>query len=569
MVRGNWQKRVEKAQDRRNQQKNKKLNKDQRSLNKALVQNELWPLLLKFKDISPDQPLGKMHVWVDTMPGPSQKQQSAIDEDGDFDSTMSSRNNNKKKKGKSKSEPIPATKKHHPRSHENADDDGAEGDERLLCHEYFFTGKCQGLNKGGGGKSKKCVPQCHFVHPLKKELSLAAALQTKIAMGSKSAKQMKDVLKCSSRSALATQMKLDGDEILEEDLPLSESVGIDMLYHMEVPLLVEGAPKSITGLLTNLLAREMVAVSSIAYVVYDNVLLFDRCDGGKVISSEIEAAIFGKKDDDEKEDMRSDTFITFSATVLEHILMYLPGPYSGLLPMVCKSFHSEIGTHSPSLWRQLILREGWTEPRNVQADPMTLYKSFFISHERICQRVEALKVGVTKLIEPDSKIELSRGTVLGAINEDQDDMSSTDMHLWDEYSVIIASQNDCMVHLHQVSKQSSTDEKCLREIMQVRLMPVPISKKRDCTLSKMAVDDRYVLFSFEVHDDYNDGSLIDRISILTSIMKDDLLSNSTEDTIECGDYLKRHDLFLMVKDLIDRKQDRIELRFLADLLMEG
>lgn len=243
-----WQKRVETAQDRRKQQKNKKLRKDQRSLHKALVQNELWPLLQKFKDIGPDLPLGKMHVWVDTMPGPSQKQQSAIDEVDDFDSTMSSRNNNnKKKKGKSKGEPIPATKKHHPRSHENADDDGAEGDERLLCHEFFFTGKCQGLNKGGGGKSKKCVPQCHFVHPLKKELTLAAALQAKIAKGSKSAKQMdtdlKDVLKCSSSSALATQMKLDGDEMLEEDSPLSESVGIDMLYHMEVPLLVEGAAK--------------------------------------------------------------------------------------------------------------------------------------------------------------------------------------------------------------------------------------------------------------------------------------------------------------------------------------
>jgi hypothetical protein len=565
-----WQKRVEKAQDRRKQQKNKKLRKEQRSIHKALVHNELWPLLARFKDINPNLPPGKLHLWVDTVPGPPrQEQPSTVDEIDDFDSpptTFSTKNNKKKGKSKSnsKGESNPQSKKQHPRSHDASDDDGADDDEPLLCHEFFFTGKCQGLNKGGG-KSKKCVPQCHLFHPPKNQLTLAAALEGKSSKGSNLAIQtdtlVQDTLNYASSSALATQKKLDGDEILEDDsnvLSLSKSAGIDMLYHIEVPLLVEGGANTITGLVTNLLAREKVATSSIAYVVYENVLIFDRCDGCKVISIESQAMIFGTNNGIAKETARSDSFITFPSTVLEHILIYLPGKYSGLLPMVCKSLHSEIGTHSPALWRELLLRQGWTEPKNVQPDPTTLYKSFFISHDRICQRVEALKMGVTKLLKPDNDVEVSRGTALGALNEYQDDLGSTEMYLWDDHSVLIASQNDCVVHLHQVSTKTSSDDKRLREIMQVRLAPVPISKKIDCTLTELAIDDRYVLFAFDV-----DGR-----SILASIMKDELLSNSTEDTIECGDCLKKHELSLMVKDACDRNPDYNDLRFLSDLLIE-
>jgi hypothetical protein len=223
--------------------------------------------------------------------------------------------------------------------------------------------------------------------------------------------------------------------------------------------------------------------------------------------------------------------------------------------MLCKSLHSEIGTQSPALWRNVILREGWTEPKNVPADSMTLYKSFFLSHDRICQRVEALKVGVTKLLTPDKDVKVSRGIALSALDDCQFDLDFTEMHVWDDHSVLIVSEMDCVVHLHQVSTQSSSDDKCVREIMQVRLAPVPISEETDCWLTNMAIGDRSILFAFSV----------DNQSILTSIMKDELLSNSTEDTIECGDCLKKHELLLMVQDFYDRNPDHNHLRFLSDL----
>jgi hypothetical protein len=255
---------------------------------------------------------------------------------------------------------------------------------------------------------------------------------------------------------------------------------------------------------------------------------------------------------------RSNSFIALPSAVLEHILIYLPFSYIGLLPMLCTSLHSEIGTQSPALWRNVILREGWTEPKNVPADSMTLYKSFFLSHDRICQRVEALKMGVTKLLTPDNDVKVSKEIALSSLDEIPGDLDPSEMlmNVWDDHSVLIVSQMDCLVHLHQVSTQTSSDDKCVREIMQVRLAPVPISEETDCWLTNMAIGDRFILFAFDV----------DCQSILTSMMKDELLSNSTEDTIECGDCLKKHEVSLMVQDLYDRNPDHNHLRDLSDLL---
>jgi len=549
MARGNFQRRIELAKDRQKQQKNKKLRKEQRSIHKALVQNALWPLLDQFKDMNPDLPLGKMHLWVDCMPelvGQQEQSTTTVDEVDNVDSTCKKGNHKKTGNSKAKGDASPAVKKFHPRSHENADDNEVD-DEPLLCLDFFFTGTCQGLQSGG--KSKKGRPQCDLVHPSKKDLTLASVLKPKPTQSVNKNNLDIDaqvVLKRSSTAALTTQKKLDGDEIPMADLTLSKSTaGIDMLYHLEVPLVGDGAAGNITKLVTSLLAKGKVAAASIAYAVYDNVLIFDRCDGGKVVSPENERKMFGIDNGSDEDDPKSDSLIKFPAAVLEHILMYLPGSFSGLLPMVCKNLRAEIGTHSPALWKQLIVREGWVEPENYQADPITFYKTFFISHERIRQRVEAFKGGVEKLINPDDKAELSRGTALGSLSEYLEDLDCIMMHLWSEHSVLIASQNDCMVHLFTVSKQNSSDEKFLREVMQVRLAPVPISKKINCFLSHMAMDDRYVLFSFDV-----DGR-----SILASITKDELLSNSTEDTIECGDCLKKHDLSLTMKDYVQNMGD--------------
>jgi len=167
---------------------------------------------------------------------------------------------------------------------------------------------------------------------------------------------------------------------------------------------------------------------------------------------------------------------------------------------------------------------------------------------------------VTKLLTPDNDVKVSKEIALSSLDEIPGDLDPSEilMNVWDDHSVLIVSQEDCLVHLHQVSTQSSSDDKCVREIMQVRLAPVPISEETDCCLTNMAIGDHYVLFAFDV----------DCQSILTSIMKDELLSNSTEDTIECGDCLKKHELSLMVQDLYDRDPDNNDLRDLS-IFLEG
>jgi len=163
MVRGNWQKRVERAQDRRDLAKIKKIRKGQKAVYKALVQKDLWPLLDKFKLVgicNLERPPDKLHLWVDCLPKSREKEERAA-ADLEEDDDVSSRKGKKKPKKKSKGLASPAAKKAHPRSHENVKDDEGDEDEQLLCHQYFFTGKCDAFEKGG--KPKK---ECIFVRAL-------------------------------------------------------------------------------------------------------------------------------------------------------------------------------------------------------------------------------------------------------------------------------------------------------------------------------------------------------------------------------------------------------------------
>jgi hypothetical protein len=563
MVRGNWQKRVERAQDRRDQAKTKKIRKGQKALYKALVQNELWPLLDKFKLIDSDSPLDNLHLWVDCKPV-SRDNDAEFQDNDDSDSRQSK----KKPKQKSKGDATPAIKKAHPRSHENVrDEDGVE-DEQLLCHQYFFTGTCGGFAKGG--KSRKNAPLCQHCHYLsKKHLTLAGALSLKSLKQKNNSSSIsavhvddenhKHVLGRASNAAALAQKILDGVDINSDvDIisdAINENVGIDMVHYMKIPIVsTHGEKIDVTDAIMKVFSVEKVNIGAIAYVAYGNVLLFDRFDGGVVISPEAELDIFGGSDEDNEHIINSaaisDGLIHFPGTVLEHVLGYLPGGYAGILPRVCKSLYQEVGTTSPSLWKLLIQRSGWPLPEDPDSDPTTLHKAAFLSHFRICQRVKAFNNGIKNLIENVDSNSIGKNTALSRFQEKQNfPTGNSILCLWNESSVLVASRSDCVLRLFKCYGQNSTDKKSLREVFNLRLAPVPLSKKVECSLESIALDDRYAACSFSVSGKY----------FVTSITKEDLLSNSTENVIEGNDILQIHDLtksFLEYYESIDDSQMR-------------
>lgn len=487
----------------------------------------MWPLLDRFDDLDPGEPLGNLHVWVDMKPCSMQGKNDFIDDDNNNNT------NGKKKKGKSKmGEASPATKKVHPRSHESAVDDGNDDDdEPLMCSDYFFTGSCEGLN---AGKKKNCR-KCELMHyATKKELTLYRALKS----------GPKNVLKIASKAALDTQRKIDG-----EDANSEENAGIDMLYYIQIPL-DYSKEKNVTQTVTEFLAKESIPMASIAYVVYEKNqnFLYDRFNGGKILSPEEEENIFGTNNIEETPTSitKSDSFIEFPAAVLENILLFLPDEYSGVMPMVCKNLHSEIGTQSPSLWKNLISRHEWNQPKqDFSVDPTQFYKDRFISNFRVFQRVQSFQHGLEKAIHSDrnTDLELSNGTATSPPVEDIS-LGDSIIRTWDDKSIVMFHRYTCTICIQEVSFNSD-GEKYLREVLKLRLAPIPHSKKTSCMLAHFATDDRYLLSSFRV-----DGK-----SLLTTITKDELLANSSEDVIDCGDVLQMHDLSCCFVDYFNSSEE--------------
>ena len=552
MVRGNWQKRVETAHDRRTQAKNKKIRKEQKALYKLLVQNQLFPLLNKLVLGGTTLEMRQLHVWVDYVPPKNGNSKNREEEEAD-ESDSSRRNKKNKRKPKAASGPA---KKVHPRSHETGIEDAAEEEVPLLCHQYFFTGSCPGVKSG---KSKKKNISCEHVHNLsKRDLTLFDVLVSKNSkrnaqgLDDRDLEKAKDALKRASYAAALAQRKLDGQGAQTDTDTgangATEKIGVDMVQYMSIPLIAnQDEQKNASQIMLSACKDAKVNISSIAYVAYDNLLLFDRFDGGKVLSAEDEGKLSSGNqviDQTSNCDAKSDEIINFPGTVLEHILTYLPAKYAGILPKVCKTFHQEIGTSSPALWKQLLERHGWPEPQVAHSCPIAHHKKSFLSHFRVSRRVESFASGLRTLVGDSD--EINEGFALGNFQEMHDiPVDCSNITFWSENSIIFASGNSLCIH--EVSGRKA------REILRVRIIPVPLSKKVQCNLKSLALDDRYLICSFKVNEDY----------ILSSMTKEDLLSNSTEDSIECGDVLQSHSLSTAFREFCNTSVKKDRIQFLA------
>lgn len=573
------QKRVEKAQERRQESKKTKVRKEIRSTYKTLVRDQLFPLLnkinfnvstidIKTKDRKEAQTyhMHVLHVWVDTLPSSRESNRGdALHEDID-EEDISKKGKKKKSNGGTAS---PALKKSHPRtSAENAGDTScaaSENDEPLLCRSYFFTGQCPGLK---GAKSKKSGQICPYTHHPSKQLKLVDAIKKsqKSEKNSPSDEHVSTVadvvLKRASHAAAISQINLD-NTAGNSGLDVDKVDSIEMLYYMEIPITLTtgggtsstrtgGVELNVSEILSKIMVSEKVPISGIAYVAYCNVLLFDRFDGGKVLDKETEMKLCadeqGQSDAEINEggsDQKRDNIINLSGPILELILRYLPDVYSGILRLTCTTFCNEIGTHSPALWKFLLARNNWPDVDNVDnataKDLTTAFKDLYISHYTACHRVESFANGMCEVLRPDVDHTKSNNNTKDSTAIKLNHCSSGYDHVafWDESCVLLTSKNDCVLNLVHVSEQHS--KHVCKQTLEVRVAPVPISKKCPCQLDSFAIDDRYIVCSYTV-----DGS-----SVLTCMLKDNLLTNSMEESIMGGEILATHDLSSSFKEFLD------------------
>ena len=417
MVRGNWQKRVETAEARRRETKQRKLKSDEKRIFKGWV-HDLWQLLDQHESNLRNRQV-TLHVWTDTVPSSSpplldllgQQQQdkqqsrgggcvrarsSSIESEGSTGTAGGGGGGGGRRPNHT------SKKKVHPRSKEAAasadsmstdNNNKSNGDDGfsslLLCQRHFLYGKCDGASGGGGGGRKGCgggAGACKYFHyASKKYLSLAqvlpkdsaqlarveAALQTDGGGGdSNTVEGALDMLYYSSlqakprsheaattrtRSTTAKNNNKSEDEDMSSP-SLSEEI-MSELNRMQTPL------------------------ASIVYVAADTHLIFDRNQDGGVLAGQLECLVHcngfrlsssssSLGDGGESSSLvgRSSAYVeelitSIPGAVLEHILTFLPDAAVAACCQVCRAWNREIRhALSPHLWLFLLRRRHWSAP---------------------------------------------------------------------------------------------------------------------------------------------------------------------------------------------------------------
>ena len=555
MVRGNWQKRVESAQARREEQRARKARKGDREAHRQMASG-LMSFLASYDDGPPsgsnadDRQPQIMHAWVDSDPrkgsggggGGGGGGRAPAQDAGGFDSDDEDDGGRKrgKKGGGKKQSRRPqqgSAKKAHPRqglknSHHFDDEEGAAGaDAQQLCVRHFFYNKCAGLaaaGKKGGGKGGAAV--CKLQHM--RDTTLALAL-----------KKVREAEGDIEASALASIQASGGGEDEDEDIggsasTIAEDTSMSMLWYLPLPLEQDtdnDGGKAFNEILQSALSKSKLGAATIVYVCLGKRLLYDRNRGGVIEESngtgddvvandgdkaprkhgrsrgESMAERKGSICDGENAD-DANLLVHFPASVLESILTYLPDMYTGNLPRICKAWHAEIGKNSPNLWYQLLLRrglplpveksaEGFLLPAGVDAEtagsPRDICRNAFVGHHEAFRDLGAIQELFLKL-EGQAIQTLIAPTEACFMHYNsspgaprEGSGSVTSMKVWSEGKILAAFEEDCTLRLFEAVSAGGSNLSC-RQTVSVVVSPEPKSKRGQWEMTGMDLDEQYV-----------------------------------------------------------------------------
>lgn len=282
MVRGNWQKRVESAEARKKEAKQRKQKvADQRTAKQYAAE------LIQYCSNIDEAPVT---LFCEGLPQ---------------DEIISP----KKRRGRINSNPSDG-KKAHPRSRKNSitkEDDVNEGvPAPIMCRSFFYTGKCP----------KPCPwPHTSCLHSVVREVP--------------------------------SEDNTDTDRITMPALSC---------FH-EVPCL------------NTLLAKHELKPTDIVYAVQGHVLIYDRNDGGMLVSQELAPTLTERF---------SPVASSLPGMLLRHIATFLPDEGVGSMNAVCRDWH--VAMEDPLVWQNLLHRNQW--PGQTYAD--------FYSHATVLRDVQVL-----------------------------------------------------------------------------------------------------------------------------------------------------------------------------------
>ena len=330
MVRGNWQKRVETAQARKDATKQRKQRRNENQTSKHQMSSFLSELDKTVGNSSNFQPKF-VHLWTEMN---SQTSETAAEET--------------------------PTKKIHPPWKEKRNDSGKKHPRTRNANPALIKDTSSTMEDSNykqiffsGTSSKKNSKSKKSKHAISENKTLADIVLS-------SSKKHSEALSASSSA-------IDSDSFPK-------------LHHVSIPFKGNNKETLVSNVITQTLSLEKCSLFHVCYIAIPGHLLYDKFRGGSICDedqlqtllmestsrsrSNSIAANIDTLDTTQSspEGNHEQTILKLPAIVLDTIAIFLPDVYAAYLPKVCHHWRLEIGTTSPFLWTQLLLRNGWNVP---------------------------------------------------------------------------------------------------------------------------------------------------------------------------------------------------------------
>mmetsp|Transcript_13808 Transcript_13808/g.32225 ORF Transcript_13808/g.32225 Transcript_13808/m.32225 type:complete len:956 (-) Transcript_13808:20-2887(-) len=566
MVQGNWERRAEMSEARRLEAKQRKQRIVERKVFKVQTQD-----LMSFLNTNADQLFDQrdstgrrkdpiIHIWTDTPPrsedgstlhhhlweeeyikkkksgkNDSDRRSTSFDYDKDLRSAKYNRNTGQRKK------------KYHPRSkespHSNSNSVDYNQNETIetpkLSRSHFFFGKCCNStqkNRGSGGKKSH---GCRFAHYPKSYLTMMDVL---LPSGF-----------CDNDQDISTSLAKANLCSSEKAYPISFMVGnklpdadaMDMVFYSFICTseLYEGNSdqkqpsfSTISNFIVNKMAKKSCNLGSIVFFAVGNQLLYDRYRKGIVVK-ENQLTKIGQNSTSMNRNRTADFSVesmSLSASILEHILLFLDDSAVSTMSSVSRSWHQEIGKQSGHLWRHLLQRRSWPIPSCKEQGQavLSILRESFISHYTAVRDVDGIKRGIECLLyrKPMKEFDGSVRSFESSRISSQDNNTCVAVKIWAANTFLAAYRQDCSLRLFDsVEGSEKSGERLCRELVFHSADPYKNTKKRNCQLVTVALDTDFVGCLLHMVDEISEEETF-------------LLTVTSRETFLINDQLDRNDM---------------------------
>ena len=559
MVRGNYQRRIEKTEARRMEAKQRKQRTEAKRLYKTQVQE-----LLGFLDQNSNAIMTSenhnwvIHVWVDSQPSDAPPMLD-LTSDGEMTSSAASANNSHRKgRGRSNSVNSETTtpskgkkKKAHPRSKEatiaaEPEEDSAGMMVPRLCRSLFFTGKCSSTSTSG-----KKGGACHHVHYPKRYMTLKNVLSGKDDAAAKERLNL-----CADAYPLIDSDS-SGDTTRISSPGSSNGDAMEMLFYISIPLNddihkddsnddSESSKQSLSQRIVDALSSRDCSIASVVYLTIQDKLLFDRYRQGLLIPSSessnnnsLAAFLKGSatmmirrgssdaQDDGNTTEDHFASFVWLPGNILDHVLTFLPDTAVAAASAVCRTWNQEIRV-SGFLWKHLLERRNWPLPelevtrtdnpditddnnnfKSMEERQRLLCREAFVSHYMVLRDLRALRNGLDGLLlrKPVQEKECClRSFAANTRTAPQHPNSCVDVKFWSENRMLVAYSHDCSLRLFSSTTSSRGENNSVllcKELVTQYVDPYRTTKKKRCRIVALDLDDTVVACLCHVMEEYS------------------------------------------------------------------